>query len=112
MLVRVLSGAIPEVAVDLRRGSATFGQHVACRLDADAGEQLHVPVGFGHGFCTLEPDTMIAYKVSAYYSRENDRSLLWNDPAVAIPWPVGEDEAVLQDKDRLAPRLSDLTALF
>jgi dTDP-4-dehydrorhamnose 3,5-epimerase len=111
-LVRVLSGSILDVAVDLRRGSETYGQHVAVRLDAAEGEQLYVPVGFGHGFCTLEPDTMVAYKVSAYYGREHDRNLAWNDPDLAIDWPVGEDEAVLSDKDRVAPSFADLGAVF
>lgn len=111
-LVRVLSGAILDVAVDLRRGSETYGRHVAVRLDAAEGEQLYVPVGFGHGFCTLEPDTMVAYKVSAYYSREHDRNLAWNDPDLAIAWPVGEGEAVLSDKDRVAPSFAELGAVF
>lgn len=111
-LVRVLAGAILDVAVDLRRTSPTYGQHVAVRLDAEGGEQLYVPVGFAHGFCTLESDTMIAYKVSSYYSREHDRSLSWNDPALAIDWPVAAGDAVLSDKDRAAPSLADLGAVF
>ncbi|HEX8417386.1 MAG TPA: dTDP-4-dehydrorhamnose 3,5-epimerase [Methylobacterium sp.] len=111
-LVRVLAGAILDVAVDLRRASPTYGQHVAVRLDAQGGEQLFVPAGFAHGFCTLEPDTMVAYKVDAYYSPEHDRSLVWNDPALAIAWPVGEGEAALSDKDRAAPRLADLGPVF
>lgn len=111
-LVRVLAGAILDVAVDLRRTSPTYGRHVAVRLDAAGGEQLYVPPGFAHGFCTLEPDTMVAYKVSAYYSREHDRNLLWNDPDLAIAWPVAADDAVLSDKDRVAPRLSDLGTVF
>lgn len=111
-LVRVLSGAILDVAVDLRRASSTYGRHVAVRLDAERGEQLYVPAGFAHGFCTLEPNTMVAYKVSAYYSREHDRNLLWNDPDLAIVWPVDAGQAVLSDKDRVAPRLSDLGTVF
>ncbi len=111
-LVRVLAGSILDVAVDLRRDSPSYGRHVAVRLDAAGGEQLLVPIGFAHGFCTLEPDTMVAYKVSAYYSRENDRNLAWNDPDLGIAWPLGEAEAVLSDKDRAAPRLTALEALF
>ena len=111
-LVRVLAGSILDVAVDLRRGSTSYGRHVAVRLDAGEGEQLLVPVGFAHGFCTLEPDTMVAYKVSAYYSRENDRGLLWNDPEIGIDWPVSAAEAVLSDKDRAAPRLAELEPSF
>lgn len=111
-LVRALAGAILDVAVDLRRASPTYGRHVAVRLDAAGGEQLYVPAGFAHGFCTLEPNTMVAYKVSAYYSREHDRNLLWNDPDLAIAWPVAAGEAVLSDKDRIAPRLGDLGLVF
>lgn len=111
-LVRVLSGSILDVAVDLRRASPTFGRHVAVRLDALDGEQLFVPAGFAHGFCTLEPDTMVAYKVDAYYSPDNDRNLFWNDPELALPWPVGDAEAALSDKDRAAPRFADLPAVF
>ena len=111
-LVRVLQGAILDVAVDLRRSSPTYGQHVAVRLDAEKGEQLFVPVGFAHGFCTLEPDTMIAYKVSAYYSRECDRGVRWDDPAFGIAWPVAAATAVLSDKDRVAPLLADLGPSF
>ncbi|MBX9932352.1 MAG: dTDP-4-dehydrorhamnose 3,5-epimerase [Methylobacterium sp.] len=111
-LVRVLSGSILDVAVDIRRDSPTFGRHVAVRLDAEGGEQLFVPAGFAHGFCTLEPDTVIAYKVDAYYSREHDRAITWNDPGLGIVWPVAEAEAHLSDKDRAAPRMADLPILF
>lgn len=111
-LVRVLAGAILDVAVDLRRDAPTYGRHVAVRLDASGGEQLYVPAGFAHGFCTLVPDTMVAYKVGAYYSAAHDRNLIWNDPDLAIAWPVGEAEAVLSDKDRSAPRFADLDPVF
>lgn len=109
-LVRVLAGAILDVAVDLRRASPSFGRHVALRLDAAGGEQLFVPAGFAHGFCTLEPDTMVAYKVDAYYSPEHDRALLWSDPALAIPWPVTPETAILSAKDARAPTLAALLA--
>lgn len=111
-LVRVLAGAILDVAVDLRRASPTYGHHVAVTLDAESGEQLYVPHGFAHGFCTLTHDTMVAYKVDAYYSPDHDRALIWNDPEVGIAWPVAEAEAILSDKDRRAPRLSELGPLF
>ena len=111
-LVRVLAGAILDVAVDLRAESATYGRHVAVRLDAAGGEQLFVPAGFAHGFCTLEPNTMVAYKVDAYYSPADDRNLRWNDPAIGIEWPVAEADAILSGKDKAAPLLADLGRVF
>jgi dTDP-4-dehydrorhamnose 3,5-epimerase len=111
-LVRVLSGAILDVVVDLRRSSPTFGHHVTVRLDAAGGAQLYVPMGFAHGFCTLEPDTGIAYKVGAHYSRDHDRGIRWNDPDLGIDWPVTPDGAELSDKDRIAPFLRDVGPVF
>lgn len=111
-LVRVPKGRILDVAVDIRAGSPTYGAHVAVELSAEAWNQLFVPVGFAHGFCTLEPDTEVVYKVSAYYAPDHDRGLLWNDPALGIDWPVRADEAVLSDKDRQHPPLADLPAYF
>ena len=107
-LVRVLRGAIIDVAVDLRRASPTFGQHVSALLSAAEGNQILVPVGFAHGFATLEPDTEILYKVSAPYSREHDKGLLWNDPALNIAWPVAPEVAVLSAKDRAQSSLSQI----
>ena len=111
-LVRVAAGAILDVAVDIRVGSLSFGRHVAVVLDAETGNQLLVPEGFAHGFCTLKPDTQVLYKVNRYYSAEHDRGLAWNDPALGIAWPVAEGEAVLSDKDRRQPLLADLPAHF
>lgn len=111
-LVRVGAGAILDVAVDIRRGSPFFGRHVAVVLNAEEGGQLFVPEGFAHGFCTLEPDTEVFYKVSRYYSREHDCGLAWDDPALAIDWPVPAAAAVLSDKDRRHPLLADLPAYF
>jgi dTDP-4-dehydrorhamnose 3,5-epimerase len=111
-LVRVLQGSILDVVVDIRRSSPTFGRHVAVRLDAETGAQLFVPEGYAHGFCTLEPDTMLSYKVSAYYSAAHDRGLRWDDPALAIDWPVVAENAIVSDKDKSAPALSHLELAF
>jgi dTDP-4-dehydrorhamnose 3,5-epimerase len=111
-LVRCLAGAILDVAVDIRKGSPTYGQHVSAELSAENGHQLWVPPGFAHGFSTLLPDTVIAYKVTDYYSPEHDRGLRWNDTALGIDWPVSGDKAVLSARDRVQPLLADLAAGF
>ena len=111
-LVRVLKGRIFDVAVDLRARSLSYGRHVAVELSAENGLQLYIPAGFAHGFCTLEADTHIAYKVSAYYARQRDAGLIWNDPALAIAWPCGAQQAVLSDKDRQLPGFKNLAPVF
>jgi dTDP-4-dehydrorhamnose 3,5-epimerase len=111
-LLRVTSGSVFDVAVDIRWGSPTFGRHIAAVLSASEWNQIFVPEGFAHGYCTLEPDTEVLYKVSAYYSPEHDRGLLWCDPALGIAWPVSADQAVISDKDRIHPPLSQLLRFF
>jgi dTDP-4-dehydrorhamnose 3,5-epimerase len=111
-LVSCVRGAIYDVAVDIRRGSPTFGEHEGVTLTAEEGNQLYVPVGFAHGFCTLEPNTEVAYKVTAYYSAECDRGVLWRDPAIGIDWPVEPDKAQLSEKDRRAPLLAEAPDLL
>ena len=111
-LVRVVRGAVFDVAVDLRRGAPSYGAHVSVVLSAEAWSQVLVPVGFAHGFMTLEPDTEVIYKVSHSYAPDHDKGILWNDPALGIAWPLPEDEAVLSDKDRKQPRLADVETPF
>jgi dTDP-4-dehydrorhamnose 3,5-epimerase len=106
-LVRCGRGAIFDVAVDIRRGSPTYGQWKGFELTAQNGEQLYIPVGFAHGFVTLEPDSEIVYKCSDYYAPETEGSVLWNDPDIGIDWPTVA-EPILSDKDAVAPLLSDL----
>ena len=111
-LVRVVRGSVFDVAVDLRRGSPTYGQHVSAVLSAEAWNQLLAPIGFAHGFMTLEPDTEVLYKVSNYYAPDHDQGILWNDPALGIAWPIPEAEAILSDKDRRQPRLAEIATPF
>jgi dTDP-4-dehydrorhamnose 3,5-epimerase len=111
-LVRVLRGAIYDVAVDIRPGSETYGRFVGVTLTADSGSQLFVPAGFAHGFCTLQPRTEVLYKVDAPYSREHERGLAWDDPEVGIPWPVPAKEVNVLERDRCFPRLDGLPGFF
>jgi dTDP-4-dehydrorhamnose 3,5-epimerase len=111
-LVRVAKGRVLDVAVDLRRSSPTYGKHVAVELSAANWRQLLVPIGFAHGFCTLEPDSEVLYKVTNIYSPAHDKGLAFDDPALAIDWRVDLAKAVLSDKDRKHPRLAELGAMF
>lgn len=111
-LVRITRGAVLDVVVDIRHGSPTFGQHVAVELSAENWKQLYAPVGTAHGFCTLTPDTEVAYKVTDHWAPDVDRGIAWNDPALGIEWPVAEDDAVLSDKDRSQPLLADIPEHF
>lgn len=111
-LVRVTRGAVWDVAVDVRHGSPTFGQHAGAVLSAENWQQLWIPGGFLHGFCTLEPDTEVIYKVTAPYDKPAERGVIWNDPDLSVPWPIDPAEVVLSDKDRVLPRLSECPAWF
>ncbi|HVJ51592.1 MAG TPA: dTDP-4-dehydrorhamnose 3,5-epimerase [Aliidongia sp.] len=111
-LLRVLRGAIFDVVVDIRYGSPTYGRSVSITLTGDSYDQLYVPEGFAHGFCTLEPHTEITYKVNAYYAPKHDYGLLWNDPALDIDWPIDPEKAVTSERDQRHPRLADLPRHF
>lgn len=105
-LIRCLAGAIWDVAVDLRISSPTYRQHVGVTLSAENSKQLWIPVGFAHGFCTLMPNTEVAYKVTEYYSAEHDRGVAFDDPSLEITWPVDPNHAILSEKDRRHAPLS------
>ena len=111
-LVRVVRGSVFDVVVDLRRSSFSYGRHVSVVLSATAWNQVLVPIGFAHGFMTLEDDTEVIYKVSDYYSPDYDKGLLWNDPALGIQWPLPAKEALLSERDRAQPRLAELESPF
>ena len=110
-LVRCGRGAIFDVVVDIRMGSPTYGHWAGCELSAQNGAQWFIPVGFAHGFMTLEPDSEIIYKCSDYYAPETEGSLLWRDPVIGIHWPL-EGDVTISDKDAVAPLLADLESPF
>jgi dTDP-4-dehydrorhamnose 3,5-epimerase len=111
-LVRVIQGRVLDVAVDIRKGSPTFGKHVAVELSARNKRQLLVPRGFAHGFVVLENDTVFAYKVDNYYSAENDRGILFSDLSLEIDWQIPTQELLLSAKDKVQPKLADTDDIF
>jgi dTDP-4-dehydrorhamnose 3,5-epimerase len=111
-LVSCLCGAVFDCVLDLRVGSPTFGRVASATLTASNGRQLYVPVGFGHGFLTLEDHTEVAYKVSDIYAPELERGVLWNDPELSIDWPLGERRPILSDRDVSLPRLTEIESPF
>ena len=111
-LVRVIKGRVLDVAVDIRKGSPTFGKHVAVELTDENKRQLLVPRGFAHGFVVLENDTIFAYKVDNYYSPENDRGILFNDEALGIDWKILHNELNLSAKDKVQPMLCETDDIF
>ena len=111
-LVRVIQGSVLDVAVDIRKGSPTFGKHIAVELSAENKRQLLMPRGFAHGFVVLEDNTIFAYKVDNYYSPENDRGIAFDDKALGIEWQVAFDELNLSAKDKVQPKLSEADEIF
>jgi len=111
-LVRVIQGRVLDVAVDIRKGSPTFGEYIAVELSAENKKQMFIPRGFAHGFVVLEDDTIFAYKVDNYYSPKHDRGISFNDEALNIDWLLEESELNLSAKDRVQPKLSETNELF
>jgi dTDP-4-dehydrorhamnose 3,5-epimerase len=111
-LVRVIQGSVLDVAVDIRKDSPTFGQHIAVELTSENKKQLLVPRGFAHGFVVLENDTVFAYKVDSYYSPENDRGIAFDDPSLSIDWKIPHGELNLSAKDKVQPKLDEAKDLF
>lgn len=111
-LVRVSRGRLMDVAVDLRSSSPTFGRHVSVEMAADDWVALYLPAGFAHGFCTLEDDTEVSYKLGGPYSAEHATGIDLADPELGISWPVGPADGILSDKDKALPRLRDLPVIF
>ena len=111
-LVRVLRGRIFDVTVDIRVGSPSHGRHVAVELSAENWHQLLVPEGFAHGFCALEPETEILYKVTRRYAPETEAGILWSDPALGIDWPVDPAAAIVSPRDAVLPKLGDIRSPF
>jgi dTDP-4-dehydrorhamnose 3,5-epimerase len=111
-LVRVLRGAVYDAAVDLRRGSPSYGKWCGARLTAEGGEQIFVPAGFAHGYCTLEPDTLVAYKVDNYYAPQSEAGLIWNDPAIGVDWSIPPQSVLVSDKDGKLPSFGSFNTPF
>ncbi len=111
-LVRCIRGAILDVAVDIRRSSPTYGQHVSAELTAENGAQLFVPVGFAHAYLTLTPDSEVEYKVTEYYAPETEGGLAWDDPAIGIDWPLPNGVPSLSEKDKVLPGLAEFDSPF
>lgn len=111
-LVQVVSGAIYDIAVDLRRGSPWYGQFVSARISAKEWNQILIPAGFGHGLCTLEPDTAVLYKVTAHFSKAHDTGILWNDSELNIPWPLDGARPLISTKDKSLTTLAEFDTPF
>lgn len=111
-LVRVIKGKVLDVAVDIRVGSPTYGEHVAVELSEDNFKQLFIPRGFAHGFVVLSEEVIFQYKCDNFYSKESEGALMWSDAELGIDWGISEDKAILSDKDRVNPSLKDFVSPF
>ena len=111
-LVRVIRGAVLDVAVDIRKGSPTYGKHVAVELNENNHRQLFIPRGFAHGFSVLSEEVIFQYKCDNFYCPESEGAIAWDDPDLAIDWKIPEDKVILSDKDKKHPLLKDLNTLF
>jgi dTDP-4-dehydrorhamnose 3,5-epimerase len=111
-LITVLHGRILDVAVDVRRGSPTYGKHISAELSAECGRQLYIPVGFAHGFLTLTDDALVMYKVSEYYAPAHDSGIRFDDPDISFPWPMSKDRIIISDKDGRLPYLREFDSPF
>ena len=111
-LVRVINGSVIDVAVDIRKGSPTYGKHVSVELSGDNKLQLWIPAGFLHGFSTLEDNTIFTYKVNNYYNKDSEMGVIWNDPDLAIDWGIAKNEVLLSPKDELLPAFKAFQSPF
>jgi dTDP-4-dehydrorhamnose 3,5-epimerase len=111
-LIRVVRGAIWDVAIDIRHGSATYGQQASAVLSAENWCQIWIPIGFLHGYCTLTDDTAVIYKITAPYDPAAERGVIWNDPDLGVAWPVAESDVILSEKDQRLPQFKDCDMWF
>ncbi len=111
-LVRVIKGKVLDVAVDIRRGSPTYGKHVAVELTENNHRQLFIPRGFAHGFVVLSQEVIFQYKCDNFYNKESEGAIMWNDPDLGVDWGISESEAILSDKDMESPLFKDFDSPF
>lgn len=111
-LVRVVKGKVLDVAVDIRKGSPTYGKYIACEMTGENKRQFFVPKGFAHGFCVLSDEAVFQYKCDDFYHPESEGAIAWNDPDIAIKWPVEAEKVILSEKDKHHPNLKDFISPF
>jgi dTDP-4-dehydrorhamnose 3,5-epimerase len=111
-LIRVVKGAVLDISIDIRQGSPNYGRCVAVALSSTDRNQLFIPAGFAHGYCTIEPGTEIVYRVDAPYNPEAEAGVSWDDPDLGIVWPIARERVLISERDRLLPRLAEIPAFF